>query len=82
MKKLIYFTGSIVLIGTLIISCKKNNLEKHCDCYNASPWDSTKVYNRKDIVSYDNKCWVANTQGKAKPGPWLQNGNDVWKECQ
>jgi len=33
-------------------------------------------------VSHDGKCWVAVAQGRGiEPGPWMQNGNDIWELC-
>ncbi len=64
---------SIILI---ITSCVKKN----CNC--TVTWDSSITYVKNDLVSYNQKCWIAQGQGKGiEPGPWLQNSNDIWVEC-
>mgnify|MGYP000094000431 FL=1 len=46
-------------------------------------WDPEVTYVRDDLVNYDGKCWKAEAQGRGIiPGPWLENGNDIWKECK
>ena len=69
------FFTLILVICIFIISC-----EKKCDCNQS--WDSSLTYVKNDLVSYDGKCWKAVAQGRGiEPGPWLQNGNDIWEEC-
>ena len=37
---------------------------------------------KNDLASYNGKCWKAVAQGREiEPGQWLQNGNDIWEEC-
>lgn len=65
----------LIFLSSFIISCGNS-----CDCN--QNWDSTLIYVQDDIVSYDGKCWIAISQGKGiEPGPWLENGNDIWEEC-
>lgn len=65
-----------IAICLFAFSCKKK-----CDC--SKIWDSSVTYVKNDMVSYDGKCWKAVGQGKGIiPGPWLQNGNDIWEECR
>ena len=72
MKKVII----ILLISHFLISCEKKK------CKNATEWDSTVTYHKKDVVKYNSKYWKAEEQGRGiVPGPWLENSNDIWKEC-
>ena len=65
----------LILLTFSFISCNKS-----CDC--KETWDTDITYSKDDLVSYDGQCWVAITQGKGIiPGPWLENGNDIWEEC-
>lgn len=74
LKKATFTT--VLSIGLVLISCNKND----CNCTNA--WDSNTTYIENDLVSHNQKCWIALAQGKGiEPGPWLQNGNDIWEEC-
>lgn len=71
MKKLIL----ICYISIIAYSCNQN-----CECN--EEWDSTITYVKDDIVNHDGKCWTAVAQGRGiVPGPWLENGNDIWEEC-
>ncbi len=66
----------VAVCGILILqSC-----EKRCNC--SANYESTRKYFKGDLVTYDGKCWKAVNEGLGvTPGPWLQDGNDVWKEC-
>ena len=71
----------LCFILILVISTFSNSCKKKCDCNKS--WDSSVTYYKNDLVLYDGKCWIALAQGKAiEPGPWLQNGNDIWEECK
>lgn len=74
LNKLKYkYLFSITLMFT---SCSKSD----CNCTN--PWDINTTYFEDDLVSHNQKCWIAIAQGKGiEPGPWLYNGNDIWVEC-
>jgi len=51
-----------------------------CDC--SENWSAEDLYIKDDVVSYEGKCWTAVAQGRGiVPGPWLENGNDIWEEC-
>jgi len=74
------------LAGIVIISCTKQKNDQQpkqkvvCNCTQA--YDANVIYHPTDMVGYDGKCWYAVAQGRGvTPGPWLQNYNDVWKEC-
>ncbi len=67
---------TVIVIGLLHFSACK----KHCRC--DLIWDPSVTYVSGNSVSYNNKCYVAIAQGRGiVPGPWMQNGNDIWKEC-
>ena len=69
------FLAITFLLGTLAISCNQT-----CDC--SEPWDETVTYVKNESVSHNGQCWEAVAQGRGlEPGPWLQNGNDIWEEC-
>jgi hypothetical protein len=73
MKKILFCL--IIGVGLFTVSCSKK-----CNC--SENWDSTTTYVEDDLVLYDGKCWKALAQGRGiVPGPWQQNGNDIWKEC-
>jgi hypothetical protein len=68
------FFLSLVILNFVLASCTR------CDC--KETFDSNKVYQKGDLVIYSGKCWKAVTQGQGiVPGPWQQNGNDIWTEC-
>ena len=70
----------VVFILILVISIFITSCQKKCDC--SQSWDSSLTYVKNDLVSYDGKCWKSVAQGRdIQPGPWLQNGNDTWEEC-
>ena len=70
----------VLFILTLVINIFIASCQKKCDC--SQSWDSSLTYVKNDLVSYDGKCWEAVAQGRGiEPGPWLQNGNDIWEEC-
>ena len=65
---------ALLFVGS-VSSCQKK-----CEC--TENWDSSTTYIKNDMVSYDGKCWKATAQGRGiVPGPWLQNGNDIWEIC-
>jgi hypothetical protein len=69
--RVIIFLSCIMAIS----SCKKK-----CTC--SATWNSTTVYVPGNTVSYNGNCYEAVNQGSGEvPGPWMQNQNDVWKEC-
>jgi hypothetical protein len=58
----------VAVCGILILqSC-----EKRCNC--SANYESTRKYFKGDLVTVNEGMGVT-------PGPWLQGGNDVWKEC-
>ncbi len=68
----------LILLSTTLLftSCKKA-----CNC--SETWDNDKTYVKNDLVLHDGTCWKSKAQGKGiEPGPWLENGNDIWKECE
>ena len=70
----------VLFILPLVISIFITSCQKKCDC--SQSWESSLTYVKNDLVSYDGKCWKAVAQGRGiEPGPWLQNGNDIWEEC-
>jgi len=72
---------SILFVLIIVISIFTASCQKKCDC--TQSWDSSFTYVKNDLVSYDGTCWKAAAQGRGiEPGPWLQNGNDIWEECQ
>jgi len=74
MKKLLFVFG-ITISALMVSSCQKK-----CNC--KDDFDASVTYYKKDLVSYEGKCWKATTQGRGIiPGPWMQNGNDIWEEC-
>lgn len=73
MKKNFLFV--LLILGLGFTSCNKK-----CNC--TDDYDANITYVKGDLVKYDGKCWKADAQGKnITPGPWLQNGNDIWQEC-
>ena len=74
--KLLKSSSLIVLLFINLFSCKKD-----CNC--TQNWDINITYTKDDLVNYNGKCWVAIAQGKGiEPGPWFENGNDIWEECE
>lgn len=70
-------TSIITLLFLVLISCNK---EPECNCVN--DFDETITYVENDFVFHDGTCWRAEAQGRGiEPGPWLQNGNDIWRAC-
>ena len=68
----------IILLACLIIGFASCN--KKCNC--KKDWDSNVTYVKGNLVKYNGKCWEAAAQGRGiVPGPWMQNGNDIWHEC-
>lgn len=66
----------IILSITLIFSA----CGQDCNC--TEDWDENITYVKDDLVNHDGKCWIAVAQGRGiVPGPWLENGNDIWEEC-
>ncbi len=75
MKKTIILSLTLLAVQ-LVSSCEKN-----CNC--SENYDAAKTYYKGDLVKYDNICWEAEMQGRGIiPGPWMENGNDIWKECE
>lgn len=73
MKSIKYLV--LLFLISLFYSCSDS-----CDCN--QDWDPDITYVSNDKVAYDGKCWIAVAQGRGiTPGPWLQNGNDIWEEC-
>ena len=66
----------VVLLMTFLISCGPS-----CDC--TEEWEGIEVtYFPGDLVTHKGECWVCENRGRAEPGPWQVNGNDVWLECE
>lgn len=73
MKTIIITTSLFSL--SLLYSCNKD-----CNC--TSSWSSTQTYSKGDLVSWNGTCYKAVAQGRGiEPGPWMQNGNDIWEVC-
>jgi hypothetical protein len=70
MKFLIF----LILIAFLT-SCKND-----CNC--SDDWDVSIRYFPDDLVFYNDTCWISIGTGRIRPGPWLQNGNDIWIQCE
>ena len=74
MKKLLPLFFMLTLF---FLSCKKDT----CDCM--ENWDDSIQYFESDLVWYNDTCWVALHGGRGIiPGPWQQNGNDIWMVCE
>ena len=75
------FKRNIIVLLTIFISITTmNSCKKKCNC--SQNYDATRLYDKGDLVIYNGKCWKASSRGKGiTPGPWLQDGNDIWKEC-
>ncbi len=66
---------ALLVIISFLHSCNNN-----CDC--SEEWDSSITYVIDDLVSHNDTCWVSKGRGRGvKPGPWLENGNDIWLVC-
>ena len=64
----------------LICACSVSSCKKKCTC--SPTWNATTIYVPGNMVSYNGNCYEAVNQGAGEvPGPWMQNQNDVWKEC-
>jgi hypothetical protein len=81
-----HFSNLILLNLTFIFSivlltqCKRDKDRTHCHC--TQNYDSTVQYVKNDMVNYNGICWYSVYSGRGIiPGPWQQNGNDIWKEC-
>lgn len=60
------------LIGATFFGCTDL-----CRC--PDQWENEITYHAGDIVQYHDTCWTASSQGRGiVPGPWQQNGNDIW----
>lgn len=79
MTKIFRCFGIVAFIICIIAipSCSKK-----CNCKN--DWqDYPVLYHEGDKVWYHDTCWIAIAQGWGiEPGPWQQNGNDIWKPCE
>lgn len=67
----------ILALGIILLqlSCKSE-----CNC--TEEWDEDKIYVANDLVNHNGECYEASAQGKGiTPGPWQQNGNDIWMLC-
>jgi putative component of membrane protein insertase Oxa1/YidC/SpoIIIJ protein YidD len=75
------FKRNIIVLFTIFISITTmNSCKKKCNC--SENYDATRLYDKGDLVIYNGKCWKASSRGRGiTPGPWLQDGNDIWKEC-
>ena len=75
------FNRNIIVLFTIFISITAmNSCKKKCNC--SENYDATRLYDKGDLVIYNGKCWKASSKGRGiTPGPWLQDGNDIWKEC-
>lgn len=74
MRKLMILTIGITGLA-LLGACRKK-----CNC--SQIWDADTTYVKKDLVYFEGKCWIAKAQGRGiEPGPWLENGNDIWVIC-
>lgn len=70
----------ILLLSGVMTQCTKEKDRTPCSC--SQNYDSTITYVTNDMVSYNGTCWYAVAQGRGiTPGPWMMNGNDIWKEC-
>lgn len=79
MNRLIIF-ALLILLSLAMTQCTKEKDRTPCSC--TQNYDSTLTYFPNDMVKYSGKCWYSVGQGRGiKPGPWLINGNDIWKEC-
>lgn len=70
--------GLLILLVfiTFLSSCKND-----CNC--SENWDDSRQYLIDEKVSHNGKCWIAVLGGRGiEPGPFLENGNDVWIECE
>lgn len=66
----------LLLLTVFLIGCKDK-----CDCNEG--WDNNIQYLIDEKVSHNGKCWIAVLGGRGiEPGPFLENGNDVWIECE
>lgn len=66
----------LLIITTLLTSC--NN-----DCNCSEDWDASLRYFPDDLVLHNDTCWISIGTGTGiDPGPWLQNGNDIWIPCE
>lgn len=62
--------------------CVFERIDFNCDCAGQA-WNPSSTYSIFDIVEHDGMCWEAVAQGNStEPGPWLVNGNDIWKLCE
>lgn len=66
----------LLVITAILTSCNDN-----CNC--SEEWDVNIQYLKDDMVSYEGTCWVAIAGGwGVEPGPYLEDGNDIWFECE
>ncbi len=62
--------------------CEFEKLNFSCDCI-GKIFDPVVLYHDFDVVEYNGVCWEAIAQGiGVTPGLWLENGNDIWIECE
>lgn len=69
----------LILIGVISLviftSCNR------CDCN--EEYNDQITYKKGNKVLYQGVCYKAIHQGNGiEPGPWLENGNDIWEICE
>lgn len=70
-----------LLLSSLAFFLVFSSCSPECIC--TDDFNDAVTYSKGDVVSYAGTCWKADAQGKGIiPGPWLENGNDIWKELK
>ncbi len=77
MKNLTHPTFAMLFFSIFFFA----SCQKRCSCI--MEYDENVTYKKGNSVSHEGKCYKAISQGRGiKPGPYRQNGNDIWKECK
>ncbi len=70
-----------VLIVLLIFTALFTSCNNDCNC--SEDWEEDTLYFTDDLVFHNDTCWICRGGGRRiEPGPFLQNGNDIWFECE
>lgn len=74
-KNIVLRVIAIAVVFFILNSCKDQ-------CEYTEEWDDSTTYVRGESVTYSGECYIAVNQGRGIiPGPWLENGNDIWELC-
>jgi len=70
-----------VLLTLSITAASLTSCKNDCNC--SENWEASIRYSTGDLVFHNDTCWICRGGGRGiEPGPFLENGNDVWFQCE